>query len=63
MTLGTGHYLCERREVKRMGGGGGRAGEVKSILEWSEGPIFYHSNNVAVTNLLPDILYRIFMFM
>ena len=38
MALGTGHYLCERREVKRMGGGreGGRAGEVKSILEWIE---------------------------
>ena len=46
MALGTGHYLCERREVKRMrgGGGGGRAGEVKSILEWLEGLISYHNN-------------------
>ena len=24
MALGTGHYLCEQPEVKRMGGGGGR---------------------------------------
>ena len=45
MALGTGHYLCERREVKRMRGeGGGRAGEVKSILEWLEGLISYHNN-------------------
>ena len=32
--------------VKRMGRGGGgkRAGEVKSILEWLEGLISYHNN-------------------
>ena len=31
--------------VKRMGSGGGkRAGEVKSILEWLEGLISYHNN-------------------
>ena len=45
MALGTGHYLCEQREAKRMGGGeGGRAGEVKSFLELLEGLISYHNN-------------------
>ena len=45
MALGTGHYLCEQPEVKRMGGGGrGRAGEVKSFLELLEGLISYHNN-------------------
>ena len=44
-----------------MGGGGG-AGQVKGILEWLEGPIFYHSNTSKwqLSILLPDILYRIF---
>ena len=32
------------RGKKDEGGGGGRAGEVKSILEWLEGLISYHNN-------------------
>ena len=48
MALGTGHYLCERREVKRMGGGEGR-GESRGGQEYfrvdrAEGLISYHNN-------------------